>query len=282
VSRGMRRGVIRETDGRGWHALRTTGSGGTGVSPVAASVGLHAAAILLLGGVAVFGYRAPAVPSVDVVLRDAASSEEALDPFEPDLVADADPVPPLDPVPELRPEPIPEPVEDLAPELEDPVPEPEPTPAEEAATRTGVPPEAWRGARRGPLDAPTETVPDEAEVPPADPLARAEVPADPSAPADRRDPDAARVAPAPDPTNPPPEYPIVARRRGLEGMVRVRVRVAVDGSPLATQVLESSGHRVLDDVAVRTARSWRYVPAREGGAPVEGSVDLPFRFRLEP
>jgi len=83
-------------------------------------------------------------------------------------------------------------------------------------------------------------------------------------------------------TNPLPLYPLVARRLGMEGVVLLDVRVAPDGSPLEVRVRESSGFPLLDDAAVTTVRQrWRFLPARQGGTPVEGRVTVPIRFRLE-
>ena len=82
--------------------------------------------------------------------------------------------------------------------------------------------------------------------------------------------------------NPPPPYPLVARRLGKEGLVLLEVVVAPDGRAAAVRVLRSSGFPPLDDAAMTTVRDrWRFVPARQGGTPVESRVTVPIRFRLE-
>lgn len=80
--------------------------------------------------------------------------------------------------------------------------------------------------------------------------------------------------------NPPPEYPRAARKHGYEGRVTVRATVAVDGVPREVTVASSSGHACLDEAAVEAVKRWRFEPARRGGAAVEGTVDVPFRFEL--
>ncbi len=261
---------MRSAGGRG---VGSGGAGGgAGVSPFAVSLGLHAAALLLFGGLAVFGYRTRAVPSVDVSFREAASQDESHEPFEADPFPVAEALPPVEPDFDLGPEPV--------VELETPVRPGENAPADSSREPTGVPPEVWRGGVPGPGGESEAGEPEEPE--PSPEIAATEPtihPGDPGAPTERS---AARVAPVPDPSNVAPEYPAAARRRGIEGFVRIRVRVATDGKPLEASVLESSGHRILDDAALRAARAWRYAPACEAGLAVEGCVDLPFRFRLEP
>jgi len=80
--------------------------------------------------------------------------------------------------------------------------------------------------------------------------------------------------------NPKPAYPMLARRRGLEGTVRLEVRVSAEGIPTAVKVRESAGHEALDDAATTAVWHWRFVPARRDGEAVEGVVVVPIRFRL--
>lgn len=81
-------------------------------------------------------------------------------------------------------------------------------------------------------------------------------------------------------STPYPPYPMVARRRGYQGRVVVRLDVAADGRATGAEVLESSGYDVLDQSAVETLRAWKLEPALTGGRPVPGSVNVPVRFRL--
>lgn len=81
-------------------------------------------------------------------------------------------------------------------------------------------------------------------------------------------------------SNPPPRYPYLARRRGQEGRVLLRVRVSSAGNAAAVSIRRSSGYRLLDDAAVEAVREWRFVPASRGGSPVAGAVDVPVSFKL--
>lgn len=81
--------------------------------------------------------------------------------------------------------------------------------------------------------------------------------------------------------NPKPPYPLVARRMGTQGIVLLRVHVRADGSVAEAEIKQSSGATLLDDSALRTVReSWRFVPARLDGVPVESWVEVPIRFVL--
>jgi len=81
--------------------------------------------------------------------------------------------------------------------------------------------------------------------------------------------------------NRPPDYPLEALRRGLEGTVLLRVHVAADGRVAKVEILDSSGHLILDAAAVRAVKSWRFAPATRGGRPVAAVVRQPVRFSLD-
>ena len=80
--------------------------------------------------------------------------------------------------------------------------------------------------------------------------------------------------------NPKPLYPRTAKRRGMQGLVMVNVRVGRDGRPLEALIHTSSGYGVLDRAALKTVRSWRFEAARRGNTPVEGEVLVPINFEL--
>ena len=81
--------------------------------------------------------------------------------------------------------------------------------------------------------------------------------------------------------NPPPQYPLVARRNGEQGTVTLKVLVTRDGIPASVAVERTSGSSRLDEAAAETVRTWRFVPARQGTQPVEAWVLVPIVFRLE-
>ena len=82
------------------------------------------------------------------------------------------------------------------------------------------------------------------------------------------------------PGNPRPRYPFVARGKGLEGRVVLRVAVLPSGAAASVTVEESSGYRILDRAALKTVKRWRFVPATRFGQPIEAVVRVPVTFKL--
>ncbi len=81
-----------------------------------------------------------------------------------------------------------------------------------------------------------------------------------------------------------PEYPSVARRRGQEGDVYVRVDVNEEGKPVGKPVVViSSGVYQLDQSAIEYVQDSdfiQYVPSVKGGKPVKDSVVVQVTFKL--
>ncbi|OHB71227.1 MAG: hypothetical protein A2W23_09360 [Planctomycetes bacterium RBG_16_43_13] len=81
--------------------------------------------------------------------------------------------------------------------------------------------------------------------------------------------------------NPPPPYPLEARKNGLEGLVVLTVRVSADGICNDISVRQSSGYSILDNTAVDAVCKWRFTPAMDGDIPVESFLEVPIRFKLK-
>jgi len=82
-------------------------------------------------------------------------------------------------------------------------------------------------------------------------------------------------------SNPPPTYPLSARRRGIEGTVLVRAEVAAGGECLRAELKKSSGAEVLDQAALEAVKKWRFLPAKRGNQAVVAWVEVPITFKLE-
>ena len=80
--------------------------------------------------------------------------------------------------------------------------------------------------------------------------------------------------------NPKPEYPSLARSRGWQGKVKLRVQVSAEGMSETVEVVSSSGHEILDESAVEAVKKWRFVPARHGETAMASSVLVPIDFHF--
>ena len=81
--------------------------------------------------------------------------------------------------------------------------------------------------------------------------------------------------------NAPPRYPLIARRNGVEGTVRLKVFVTREGRPTEVQLDQSSGSAALDTAALDAVKTWQFVPARRGQEAIESWVVVPVVFKLE-
>lgn len=79
---------------------------------------------------------------------------------------------------------------------------------------------------------------------------------------------------------PPPDYPGVARRRGQEGVVELRVELSATGAVSAVTVARASGSSALDRAALTAVRGWSCAPARVGGVAVASTARQRIRFSL--
>jgi len=81
--------------------------------------------------------------------------------------------------------------------------------------------------------------------------------------------------------NIPPQYPLLARRRGYQGRVLLEVLVRRDGRAGSIRLARSSGYEVLDRAAIKGVRNWLFHPAKRGDELVEMWVEIPIRFQLK-
>ena len=79
----------------------------------------------------------------------------------------------------------------------------------------------------------------------------------------------------------PPIYPMRARRRGIEGWVKVRFIVDEEGLVKDIRVVESHPRKIFDAPVIRCVSGWRFTPGTVGGVPVKTRVVTTVRFDLE-
>ncbi len=80
--------------------------------------------------------------------------------------------------------------------------------------------------------------------------------------------------------NPPPSYPIIARKRGYQGNVVLEVLIDKRGKVLDLRIFSSSGHSILDKTAIFSVKKWLFEPGMRGRDKIEMWVRVPIRFNL--
>lgn len=78
---------------------------------------------------------------------------------------------------------------------------------------------------------------------------------------------------------PKPEYPLIARQRGVSGAVTVLFTVAADGS--IRNARATDGPALLRDAAVQAVRKYLYEPGLVNGKPADTEVSLSLNFSLK-
>jgi len=79
----------------------------------------------------------------------------------------------------------------------------------------------------------------------------------------------------------PPVYPFSAKRRGVEGWVKVRFVVNEQGSVEDVSIMEAKPPGVFDQNVIRCVLGWRFKPGTVGGVEVKTLVETTVRFKLE-
>lgn len=81
--------------------------------------------------------------------------------------------------------------------------------------------------------------------------------------------------------NPKPRYPMIARKRGYEGSVLLRVWVLESGTVGKVELEKSSGYEMLDEAALKAVENWVFIPGEKNGQPVRSWVTVPIKFQLD-
>jgi periplasmic protein TonB len=78
----------------------------------------------------------------------------------------------------------------------------------------------------------------------------------------------------------PPIYPINARRRGIEGWVKVQFIVTHKGVVDQIEIIEATPPDIFDQSVIHCVSSWRFKPGTIQGEPVDTWVNTTIRFNL--
>ncbi len=75
-----------------------------------------------------------------------------------------------------------------------------------------------------------------------------------------------------------PTYPPEAKQKGIEGVVKIHLVIAADGSVQSEQLISGPGPLV--SAAMDAAKYWRYFPALLNGQAIPTETDIAIAFRL--
>ncbi len=131
---------------------------------------------------------------------------------------------------------------------------------------------------------PVPVVPPHAEVAvvTAEPTPVSEpAPSEPAGPAGDIAPGDTAPTPLAYATRHPVPYPALAKRRGEQGTVLLRVLIGGDGVPQRVEIERSSGSTLLDRAARDAVSKWQFTPGTKNGVPYSAWGLVPIEFRLD-
>jgi protein TonB len=79
----------------------------------------------------------------------------------------------------------------------------------------------------------------------------------------------------------PPVYPLRAKRRGIEGRVKVKFLVRQNGTVAQVEILEAVPEKLFDNSVRSCISGWRFKPGTVDGEPVDVWAETVIRFKLE-
>lgn len=79
---------------------------------------------------------------------------------------------------------------------------------------------------------------------------------------------------------PPPEYPELALRAGIEGTCVIKGIIDTTGNVIDAQIFKSSGNTLLDDAAITSFLTYQFTPAYARDRPVAVWIRMPISFKI--
>jgi periplasmic protein TonB len=78
-----------------------------------------------------------------------------------------------------------------------------------------------------------------------------------------------------------PIYPVMAKRQGIEGWVKVRFLVTETGRVEKVSILDADPQKIFDHAVIQCVNAWRFKPGTVEGIPVNVWAETIVRFELE-
>ena len=79
----------------------------------------------------------------------------------------------------------------------------------------------------------------------------------------------------------PPVYPLLAKRRGIEGWVKIKFMVNKNGHVENISILDSDPEKIFDSAVLQCVSSWRFKPGTIEGIPVNAWAETVIKFELK-
>lgn len=94
-------------------------------------------------------------------------------------------------------------------------------------------------------------------------------------------PQQARVEAKQNPRRPiRPKYPNLARERGEQGAIRLKLGINAKGLVENIEILSSTGFRLLDEAAIKAVKAAKFIPAQIDGEAVFSTSEIKLEFKL--
>lgn len=78
-----------------------------------------------------------------------------------------------------------------------------------------------------------------------------------------------------------PQYPRMARKRGIEGVALYEIWLDKNGHQVKQVLISSSGATLLDKSALEAIKDWKFSPHSVDGQTMAHRVQIPIRFKLD-
>lgn len=94
-------------------------------------------------------------------------------------------------------------------------------------------------------------------------------------------PQQARIEAKQNPKRPiKPKYPDLARERGEQGAIRLKLGINAKGLVENIEILSSTGFKLLDEAAIKAVKAAKFIPAQIEGEAVFSTSEIKLEFKL--
>jgi protein TonB len=77
-----------------------------------------------------------------------------------------------------------------------------------------------------------------------------------------------------------PDYPDLAKKAQVEGVVLVQVVIGIDGKVERAEVIQAKPEGFFEEAAIAAAKKWEFTPAKQRDKPVRVRFQIPMKFEL--